>query len=79
MCPSSNGDINNYNNAQEVRNCKLSGMPDLYQGIMQSLQLILKQMMKLKLNLRSSGSDYVRGKLAAFMNHLIDLGVAGFR
>jgi alpha-amylase len=32
MCPSSNGDINNYGNAQEVRNCKLSGMPDIYQG-----------------------------------------------
>ena len=29
---SSNGDINNYGNAQEVRNCKLSGMPDIYQG-----------------------------------------------
>jgi alpha-amylase len=31
-CPSSNGDINNYGNAIEVRNCKLSGMPDLNQG-----------------------------------------------
>jgi len=31
-CPSSNGDINNYQNPTEVRNCKLSGMPDLFQG-----------------------------------------------
>jgi len=31
-CPSSNGDIQDYNNALQVRNCKLSGMPDVYQG-----------------------------------------------
>ncbi|EFX81580.1 alpha amylase [Daphnia pulex] len=31
-CPSNSGDIENYGNAQQVRNCKLSGMPDLYQG-----------------------------------------------
>lgn len=31
-CPSGSGDIENYGNAQQVRNCKLSGMPDLYQG-----------------------------------------------
>ena len=36
-CPSSNGDIQNYNNAQQVRNCKLSGMPDIYQGSTQAL------------------------------------------
>ncbi|KAJ2948964.1 hypothetical protein O0L34_g5903 [Tuta absoluta] len=27
----------------------------------------------------NQGSDYVRGKIADYMNHLIDLGVAGFR
>lgn len=31
-CPSGSGDIENYGNAQQVRNCELSGMPDLYQG-----------------------------------------------
>jgi len=55
-CPSSNGDIQDYNNAQQVRNCRLSGMPDIYQG-----------------------SDYVRGKIADFLNQLISYGVAGFR
>ena len=25
------------------------------------------------------GHDYVRGKIANYLNHLIDLGVAGFR
>lgn len=25
------------------------------------------------------GHDYVRGKVVAYLNHLVDLGVAGFR
>lgn len=48
--------INNYNNANEVRNCELAGLPDLNQG-----------------------SAHVREKVTAFMNHVIDIGVAGFR
>lgn len=28
-CPTASGDIHNYNNAVEVRNCRLLGMPDL--------------------------------------------------
>lgn len=31
-CPSRSGDIENYGDANQVRNCKLSGMPDLNQG-----------------------------------------------
>ncbi|XP_070505307.1 alpha-amylase A-like [Chironomus tepperi] len=49
-------DINNYNDANQVRNCWLVGLPDL-----------------------KLGSDYVRGKVIAYMNDLISLGVAGFR
>lgn len=48
--------IENYLDAHEVRNCELSGMPDL-----------------------NHAHPYVRGKIASFMNFLIDLGVAGFR
>lgn len=48
--------IQNYNNATEVRDCELSGLPDLDQS-----------------NL------HVREMIVNFMNHLIDLGVAGFR
>lgn len=48
--------ITNYNDANNVRNCELSGLKDLNQG-----------------------SDYVRGKIVEYLNHLIDLGVAGFR
>lgn len=48
--------IQNYQNATEVRVCELSSLPDLDQS-----------------NL------VVREKIVDFMNHLIDLGVAGFR
>jgi alpha-amylase len=48
--------IQNYNNATEVRVCELSSLPDLNQG-----------------------NATVRTKIIEFMNHLIDLGVAGFR
>nr|CAH7746061.1 unnamed protein product [Callosobruchus chinensis] len=48
--------INNYQNAAEVRNCELVGLPDLDQS-----------------------KQYVRDKIVEFMNHLVDLGVAGFR
>ncbi|KAG8228000.1 hypothetical protein J437_LFUL007973 [Ladona fulva] len=48
--------VNNYQDANNVRNCELVGLHDL------------------KLS-----SDYVRGKIADFLNHLIHLGVAGFR
>jgi alpha-amylase len=48
--------INNYNDANQVRNCWLVGLPDL------------------KLS-----ASYVRDKIVAYMNDLIDLGVAGFR
>jgi alpha-amylase len=50
------GDITNYNDPNQVRNCWLVGLPDL-----------------------KVGSEYVRGKIIAYMNDLIDLGVAGFR
>ncbi|KAM7318034.1 hypothetical protein ACRRTK_022771 [Alexandromys fortis] len=50
------GEISNYNDANQVRNCRLSGLLDL-----------------------ALEKDYVRGKVADYMNHLIDIGVAGFR
>lgn len=56
MCHSSNGEIGNYNDPEEVRNCELVGLSDL-----------------------RLGADYVRGKIADYLNRLIDIGVAGFR
>jgi len=56
QCHSGSGDIENYGDANQVRNCRLSGMPDLNQG-----------------------TDYVRGKIREYLNHLISLGVAGLR
>lgn len=44
------------NNPERVRNCQLSGLKDLNQGL-----------------------EYVRSQIVGYMNHLIDLGVAGFR
>ncbi|XP_076811464.1 alpha-amylase A-like [Clavelina lepadiformis] len=55
-CPTASGNIENYGNINQVRNCKLERLPDLDQG-----------------------NDYVRGKIANFMNDLTSLGVAGFR
>ncbi|EDL12416.1 mCG11265, isoform CRA_d [Mus musculus] len=51
-----NGEIDNYNDAYQVRNCRLTGLLDL-----------------------ALEKDYVRTKVADYMNHLIDIGVAGFR
>ncbi|KAK3593460.1 hypothetical protein CHS0354_020226 [Potamilus streckersoni] len=55
-CHTGDLNIHNYNNAEEVRNCRLVSLVDL-----------------------NLGKDYVRGKIADYMNHLIDIGVAGFR
>lgn len=55
-CPSGNGEIGNYGNIEEVRNCNLVGLNDL-----------------------QTGSEYVRGKIADFLNSMVNAGVAGFR
>lgn len=55
-CRTSSGNIENYGDANQVRDCKLVGLPDL-----------------------ATGDEYVRNKIAEFMNRLIDIGVAGFR
>nr|O97396.1 RecName: Full=Alpha-amylase; AltName: Full=1,4-alpha-D-glucan glucanohydrolase; Flags: Precursor [Phaedon cochleariae]CAA76926.1 alpha-amylase [Phaedon cochleariae] len=47
---------NNYQDPNNIRNCWLSGLPDLDQS-----------------------KDYVRDKILEYLNHLVDLGVAGFR
>ncbi|KAJ0012024.1 hypothetical protein NQD34_012999 [Periophthalmus magnuspinnatus] len=55
-CHTSNGEIQNYGDANQVRNCRLEGLLDL-----------------------ALEKDYVRGKVAEYMNKLIDMGVAGIR
>ncbi|XP_060569354.1 alpha-amylase-like [Ruditapes philippinarum] len=55
-CHTSDGSIHNYNNPEEVRNCRLVGLADL-----------------------RLSKDYVRGKIAGYLNHLVGMGVAGFR
>ncbi|MEQ2305418.1 hypothetical protein AMECASPLE_037607 [Ameca splendens] len=55
-CRTSSGDIDNYGDIFQVRDCRLVSLLDL-----------------------ALEKDYVRGKVAEFMNKLIDLGVAGFR
>uniref|UniRef100_A0A8I5QZ60 Alpha-amylase n=1 Tax=Papio anubis TaxID=9555 RepID=A0A8I5QZ60_PAPAN len=55
-CKTSSGDIENYNDATQVRDCRLTGLLDL-----------------------ALEKDYVRSKIAEYMNNLIDMGVAGFR
>ncbi|XP_032074411.1 pancreatic alpha-amylase-like [Thamnophis elegans] len=55
-CRTSSGEIENYNDHDQVRNCRLVSLLDL-----------------------ALEKDYVRSKVAEYMNHLIDIGVAGFR
>ena len=55
-CRTGSGNIENYNDVNQVRDCKLVGLPDL-----------------------ATGNEYVRQKIADYMNNLIDMGVAGFR
>ena len=50
------GNIENLNNANDMRNCYLGGLLDLY-----------------------TGTDYVRNTIAAYLNKLIAIGVAGAR
>lgn len=56
VCHTGSMNIENYNDANQVRNCRLVSLADL-----------------------NGGKGYVRDKVAGYLNHLIDLGVAGFR
>ena len=55
-CPTGNLEIQDYNDANQVRNCRLSGLRDL-----------------------KGGTEWVRSKIAEYMNKLIGWGVAAFR
>ncbi|XP_047223549.1 alpha-amylase [Girardinichthys multiradiatus] len=55
-CKTGSGEIENYSDPYQVRDCRLVGLLDL-----------------------ALEKEYVRGKVAGFMNKLIDMGVAGFR
>lgn len=56
MCPSFDGNVNNYGDPNNVRNCYLVGLTDLYGAL-----------------------DYVRDKVAGYLNSLVAIGVAGIR
>lgn len=55
-CKSRSGDIEDYQDVPQVRNCRLVNLLDL-----------------------ALEKNYVRSKIAEYMNYLIDIGVAGFR
>uniref|UniRef100_A0A8D0CHD8 alpha-amylase n=1 Tax=Scleropages formosus TaxID=113540 RepID=A0A8D0CHD8_SCLFO len=55
-CSTGSGNIENYQDIYQVRDCRLVGLLDL-----------------------ALEKDYVRGKLADYLNKLIDIGFAGFR
>ncbi|XP_070797201.1 pancreatic alpha-amylase-like [Pituophis catenifer annectens] len=55
-CKTVSGEIENYHDLYQVRDCRLVSLLDL-----------------------ALEKDYVRSKVAEYMNHLIDIGVAGFR
>ena len=50
------GGVNDYSDPENIRNCYLVGLSDLY-----------------------GATDYVRDKVAEYLNDLISIGVAGFR
>ncbi|XP_044288528.1 pancreatic alpha-amylase-like [Varanus komodoensis] len=56
ICKTPSGDIENYSDPIQVRDCRLASLVDLTQR-----------------------REEVRSKIAAYMNHLIEIGVAGFR
>ncbi|XP_067892666.1 pancreatic alpha-amylase-like isoform X3 [Heterodontus francisci] len=55
-CKSASGNIDSYNDINQIRDCRLVSLLDL-----------------------ALHKDYVRGKIAEYLNQLIDVGVAGFR
>uniref|UniRef100_H2RLI4 Alpha-amylase n=1 Tax=Takifugu rubripes TaxID=31033 RepID=H2RLI4_TAKRU len=55
-CKTSSGNIENYHDVYQVRDCRLDGLLDL-----------------------ALEKDYVRAKVADYMNKLINMGAAGFR
>ncbi|KAH9509932.1 hypothetical protein Btru_044652, partial [Bulinus truncatus] len=55
-CPNPDNNIHNFDDVNDIRNCNLGGLTDLFQE-----------------------KDWVRQKIADYMNSLIDIGVAGFR
>ncbi|XP_068096132.1 pancreatic alpha-amylase-like [Hyperolius riggenbachi] len=55
-CTTQSGNIENYSDAHQVRDCRLVSLMDL-----------------------ALEKEYVRGKIADYLNELIDIGVAGFR
>ncbi|KAI1236631.1 hypothetical protein IHE44_0014884 [Lamprotornis superbus] len=55
-CHSASGEIENYGDIYQVRDCRLVSLLDL-----------------------ALEKDYVRSTVAQYLNHLIDIGVAGFR
>nr|XP_056723555.1 pancreatic alpha-amylase-like [Euleptes europaea] len=55
-CKTPSGEIENYSDPYQVRDCRLVSLLDL-----------------------ALEKDYVRSKIAEYLNHLIDIGVAGFR
>lgn len=55
-CPNADNNIHNYDDVNDVRNCNMGGLTDLFQE-----------------------KEWVRSKIADYLNSLIDIGLAGFR
>ena len=53
-CPTASGNIENYNDVNQVRNCRLLGLLDM-----------------------KMGSDYVRNKIAAYFDDMLEIGIDG--
>jgi len=56
MCPSANGNVDNFYDYDNIRNCYYGGLTDLY-----------------------TASEYVQSTIAAYLQSLINIGVAGIR
>ncbi|XP_022108600.1 alpha-amylase-like [Acanthaster planci] len=55
-CRSDSGNVEDFTDISQIRNCRLEGLPDL-----------------------DASHDDVKSRITAYMNRLIDMGVAGFR
>lgn len=53
-CQTASGNIENYNDVNQVRNCRLLGLLDM-----------------------NMGSDYVRNKIVAYFDDMLEIGIDG--
>ncbi|KAG8880649.1 hypothetical protein FRB98_004963 [Tulasnella sp. 332] len=80
QCGASGGQISNYDDATEVQSCELGGKPKMSVLGLNWNRSLAKEMSFLSgLDDLATETQYVRSRLAQYINDLISLGVDGLR